>query len=97
MQNHKFCQNCWYSREQVKQKQKQLEEVQEKLNKADYYPEATINFCFKEINDLKAKQKQLLAFITAQDAVIDHLKAKQIQRIARLLITFLNDKDSSDS
>ena len=97
MQSQNFCQNCWYSREQVKQKQKQLEEVQEKLNKADYYPEATINLCFKEINDLKAKQKQLLAFISAQDVVIENLKAKQIERVARLLITFLNDKDSSDS
>ena len=92
-----FCQHCWYANQQVKRKQKELEEVQERLNKISPYPEALMNLNDKIIKDLEGKQKQLLAFIIAQDAVIDKLKAEQIQHVARLLIAFLNDKDSSDS
>ena len=55
-----------------------------------------MNMNDKIIKDLKGKQKQLLAFIVTQDAVIDKLKAEQIQHVARLLIAFLNDKSSSD-
>ena len=71
--------------------------MQEKLHESPSYPNATMNFCLKEISDLKEKQKQLLAFIIEQETVITKLKAKQIQHVARLLITFLNDKESSDS
>ena len=71
--------------------------MQEKLHESPSYPNVTMNFCLKEISDLKEKQKQLLAFIIEQETVITKLKAKQIQHVARLLITFLNDKESSDS
>ena len=92
-----LCEYCWYANLQVKQKQKELDEVRERLNKRTPYPKALMALNDKIINELETKQKQLLAFIAAQNMVIDKLKSRQMQHVARLLVVFLNDKDSSDS